>query len=76
LTYIGHGFDYIEGVGGWGCVEEKVGEVSAHARKCMKELKHVGGESEVGPIVCFNLRTGDGAWIGHTEVGKFLWMFL
>jgi hypothetical protein len=25
---------------------------------------------EVGPIVCFNLRTEDGVWNGHTEVRK------
>jgi molybdenum cofactor sulfurtransferase len=72
ILAIGHGFDYIEGCGGWKSVEESVGDIARYAKSRMKGLRHASGgdvvvvyegEYETGPIICFNVKSGDGAWI-------------
>jgi molybdenum cofactor sulfurtransferase len=87
ILAIGHGFDYIEGCGGWKIVENSVSDVARYARIQMKELRHAGGgdvvviyegDYETGPIICFNVKSYDGSWIGHGEVGKLadMWRIL
>ena len=80
IIAIDHGFDYINGIGGWNFVESFTLGLREYAYNQIRSLEYRNGnklaliyqdnDSNYGPIVSFNLLEDDSNYIGYAFVNK------